>query len=508
MCRNIINELENNNKKYISDIITKEDINSWTNEEIIFIEAPTGSGKSHFIKHTLSENNKYKRILILVNRRIIKNQSENELLNDSIGNITITTYQNLANKILSKNVKKLEEFLNFDYIICDEVQYFCEDSEFIFETDTAFDWVMQQQGIKVFMTATAYFIKAYLEEELHLKLKHYYIKNTYDFIEKVYFYEDDKVIQKLLVDLPSDEKAIYFTGAKKAHELSELLDSCAFCCSKGNFSYSQYTNEETEKYIEQNEMFEEQVLCTTKVMDTGINIKDLNVKHLIIDIADVTSIIQCIGRKRIQGNEKIIIYIKNKKGNALTRKLEQINDKLYYANILKEDGLESLIQENAHKNTYGNLIYDVINPDTIQIEKKINPLMYFTYNKNREEYIEMLKDKKDGFKLKLFGRMGIEDMKYKYAEEDFDALTLEGLLDKQVGIKMFKEEQDKFKTFLTKELFNTVNTNHGCVGLKTINSYFDENDIPFIVENKRGSERIDGKVKSYRYWIVCKKIYE
>ena len=49
--------------KYISDLITTEDINNWTSDKLIFIEAPTGKGKSHFIKHTLSNHNEAKKIL-------------------------------------------------------------------------------------------------------------------------------------------------------------------------------------------------------------------------------------------------------------------------------------------------------------------------------------------------------------------------------------------------------------------------------------------------------------
>ena len=176
---------------------------------------------------------------------------------------------------------------------------------------------MRQSGIKIFMTATAYFIKNYLTKELKLEIDHYHIKNEYEFIEKLYFFENDDVIKKLLFDLPSDEKAIYFTNAKKAHEMSELLESCAFYCSKNNYDYSRYVNSEVVAYIEENEKFEEQVLCTTKVMDTGVNIKDDFIRHIIVDIADLSSIIQCIGRKRIKGSEKIIVYIKDKKGNSI-----------------------------------------------------------------------------------------------------------------------------------------------------------------------------------------------
>ena len=74
---------------YISDIITSEDIDNWTSAKIVFIEGPTGRGKSHFIKHTLSDYNSSKKILILVNRTIIKKQSQKELLRIDINNINL-----------------------------------------------------------------------------------------------------------------------------------------------------------------------------------------------------------------------------------------------------------------------------------------------------------------------------------------------------------------------------------------------------------------------------------
>jgi len=484
-------------QQYISDIINIDDINTWNSEEIIFIEAPTGRGKSHFIKYILSEYNKSKKILMLVNRTIIKNQSGKELLREDTDNITITTYQNIANKIIHKEIV---EFGGYDYIICDEAHHFCEESEFCHEGDECFNWVMNQECIKIFMTATANFIKPYLQYELNLKLKHYYISNTYDFIEQLYFYEDDNVIKKLLTDLPPNEKAIYFASAKKAHELSDLLDSCVFYCSKNNYTYSQYSDLKVCEYIEDNEKFEEQILCTTKVMDCGVNIKDVQVKHLIIDIADITSVIQCIGRKRIQVNERIKIYIKDKKGNAIARKLESIKSKLYYANVLKKYGLIKLIEENAHKNTYGNLIYDIINLSTLQIDKKINDLMYYTYSKNEEIYNEIMQDTKNGFKLKLLKRMCI-DLDYKYLEDELDALTLEDILNKSVGIKMFKEEQRNFKELLLKQLLNAPKSNHGSIGLKTINALFDENHLNYIMNSKREKS---GEFRDKIYWVISK----
>ena len=39
----------------ISDIISDDDVRSWTPDELIFISAGTGRGKSYFIKNRLNE---------------------------------------------------------------------------------------------------------------------------------------------------------------------------------------------------------------------------------------------------------------------------------------------------------------------------------------------------------------------------------------------------------------------------------------------------------------------
>ena len=485
-------------QKYISDLITTEEIEKWNSDKIVFIEAPTGKGKSHFIKHTLSQHDNTKKILILVNRTIIKKQSEVEIGDNE--NITIKTYQHLSEVILTKS-EKIADFIGFDYIICDEAHHFCEESEFIFNTDVSFNWVINQNAIKIFMTATANFIKGYILDELELNIEHYYIENKYDFIEKLYFYENDKTIGKLLIDLPEDEKAIYFTSAKKAYEMSEILDSYVFYCSNNNYNYRQYVDSEKITYIEENEMFEEQILCCTKVADCGFNLKDDKIKHLIVDIADLSSIVQCIGRKRIVFGDKIILYIKDKKGNSIVRKLENFQEKIKYANIILEKGDIALIEEYSHKNTYGNLIYDVVNREKLRIEKKVNPLMHYTYNQNIMLYEEILLDKEDGFKNKLLERMGISDMAYTYLEQELDALILEDILNKFIGIKLFKDEQNKFKEMLLKELLNTPKGKSRAVGLKTINSLFEESDLKYIVDSKK--ETI-GEMKDKRYWVINK----
>ena len=70
-------EYKEEKKKYLVDII-REAYRGWEAGDVIFITAPTGTGKTHFIFYTLLEHiirNK-KRLLYLVNRRVLKTQLE------------------------------------------------------------------------------------------------------------------------------------------------------------------------------------------------------------------------------------------------------------------------------------------------------------------------------------------------------------------------------------------------------------------------------------------------
>ena len=89
--------------KYVSDLIKLDDIEQWELGDIIAINAPTGSGKSHFIKNVLKNYciSKKKNILLLTNRDILKDQFIHELIEDDVdGIITVKNYQSIEIKII------------------------------------------------------------------------------------------------------------------------------------------------------------------------------------------------------------------------------------------------------------------------------------------------------------------------------------------------------------------------------------------------------------------------
>jgi len=59
----------------------------------------------------------------------------------------------------------------------------------------------------------------------------------------------------------------------------------------------------------------------------------------------------------------------------------------------------------------------------------------------------------------------------------------------------------EFSVLNTKELLNTPKANHGSIGLKTINSLFDENKLNFLMNSK--TERA-GELRGKAYWVISK----
>lgn len=57
--------------------------------------------------------------------------------------------------------------------------------------------------------------------------------------------------------------------------------------------------------------FDPQILISTSVIDNGVSIIDKSVKNIVIISFDKISFLQKLGRKRLDENEKITIYIPN-----------------------------------------------------------------------------------------------------------------------------------------------------------------------------------------------------
>lgn len=478
--------------KRVGDIIQYAEIEKWHNGDTILINAPTGSGKSfwvttYLLSHCRMHN---KSILWLTNRDIVKEQN-NEAIKDGFNNVLLMNYQKLEQMLKDKVILK-----DFDYIVADECHYFFSDSLFNCNTKLSFDWISKQKSKTIFMSATIEIIEKYFKSE-NIDTLNYIIPADYSFINKFYFYNNDLVLNTLFENLPANEKVIYFTSIQKAQELNKRFNNSTFICSEHNNHYK-FSDQKTKKQIINEEKFDCQILCSTTVLDNGVNIKDRKVKHIVIDYFDLDVIQQCVGRKRILDNDdRVNIYIKNHNRFNINKFKRSIDKSIKQAKYLIENGEEKFI--NKFDNQDWSPVIDVYwNNNRPMV--KINKIMNIKYQTDLSRIDAML-NQENGFVKLVLDRFQWCNKEWKILDAEVDKKTLNDKLDELVGVKIFKEDQKKFKDFLLTKLLETPKVSHKCIGLRTINSLFEDYDLNYVITSRQETKKEN---RNKTYWIISK----
>lgn len=415
----------------VSDIITQSDIESWQKENaMVLITSGTGSGKTYFVTEVLNKVGNFKekqtkpKILILQHRLNNVNQTK---LDTKHKNVKVSTYQSLDGKLqsnineptINSNTSKCEINLDkFDFIVCDECQYFVEDALFNTSTDIAIYKIMESTPIKIFMTATPNKIIPTLKllnsiNNYYKTIYEYTIPYSYDYIHNVRYYfspkreDKDNYLKRecAIIDdvLSKNEKVIFFINDKqKASDLYKLYKNEAMynCSTFRNenrqlLSYAYLVdNSDRKECIETAALPKDKsILITTSCMDAGVNINDKSVKTLVCDnITNTSSIIQCIGRKRIIDNTDYIrdLYITPMSNKQLKLRSAVFEKPLKYADDFMQNSTVGKIDiflakyYKRHENNLESMVYAV--PKNISETRfKLN-LMYWsnTYFSSKE----------------------------------------------------------------------------------------------------------------------------
>jgi hypothetical protein len=291
--------------------------------------------------------------------------------------------------------------------------------------------------------------------------------------------------------VPADEKLLYFgSKAKDILELSKKFEGSSFICSKSHALYEQ-ADQNTIEEIVNDSKFKSRLVFSTKLLDNGVNLKDEQLKHIIIDIVDPITFIQIFGRKRcLSENDQVTLYVRNYHDgnifyiiNDFDRKIEIAND---FENLSKQE----------FNDKYNNKRFD----ELIDADGEINLAKYQHYITQRRLMKHISNhDTKEGYKEYICKLLDYDIKKTKNANFEFEKLSMNELLQKYVGFKMFKDEQTIFKELFFDSIFTPKRTNYIGRGLKAANEILQEDNMDFIIVGKQESK---GSNRNKMYWIV------
>lgn len=489
----------------VSDIITNDEIDQWKSGDVITIRAKTGDGKSYFVKNRLYEYAKQhnKKILFLLHRENTIEQFQEEVERDGKTDVIhIRTYQYIEQLLLHERKPKLDEY---GYIVVDEAHYFISDSAFNNKTDLSFDAIISAtQSVRIFMSATINDIHDYINTDRNIETKDYELPQSYNHISKLMFYNKDDMLDEIAKQiLDNGEKGIFFINkARKAYDFYKRFRGFAtFNCSKSNALY-RYVNEGNITRMLTNERFDTPLLITTSCLDAGVNIVDTEVRHIVIDMKDSDTVIQCAGRKRAQSyDDTFSLYIKEITNQQLGGYESAANRKLQMARYLMDHTTEELIKQFPRQNDAGGVIYDVT--ENGRIEKRVNQLKFRKKQKDIELYGRMKNLGEHGFAKYMAQRLGFFDgytgeYDYQVARDDSG---IRNYLNRMLGIVMLGRTDRK-------ELIGKLDIRqdgHQLRGIDSINAALRERQLPYQVKEFSTSRRVNGKKKNYNSaWVVEK----
>lgn len=238
------------------------------------------------------------------------------------------------------------------------------------------------------------------------------------------------------------------------------------------------------------------MLVSTKCIDNGVDFKDRKLKHIICDIFDIESAIQCLGRKRVlDENDTCTFYIRDYKPYELNIFYRNVQDQLEPAELFEMNRTEweSKFGKNRQYKDY-TIYYDF---DIIK-DYKLNPLRYSKL-KDDEKNIKAMIDKKTSYRQKITDYLGptvdgksIETLEIK---NDIIKDAIRIFLDLHMNERLDKEMQGKLvDTCKLEDRFHRPQSSIG-----QISKYLEEN---YGCEVKPDRKQINGK--RIQYWVINK----
>lgn len=237
-----------------------------------------------------------------------------------------------------KQFNQIEQFIsNINYVIFDEAHYFLADALFNNETDKQLSDTIDyfSSRTRIYMSATAEYIIPVIREQEELSLYRHLLstcdprlyneilgyhnpkliiyKFPRDYSDySFHFFKDWKTLCAHLIQSPQEEKWLIFVNSRAEYDdiVKILKDNSSINDNDITFLSADDKNESSYQLISRKEKIKVRILVSTIVLDNGINIRDNQLKHIVINSWDPVSMVQMAGRKRRSVNETVNLYFK------------------------------------------------------------------------------------------------------------------------------------------------------------------------------------------------------
>lgn len=312
--------------KYFSAVVG-DDYRHWGNAKV-FINAPTGAGKTTFILKELlpyyRNARPFKRnLLILCNRRMLHEQYDASLATHyssylDYDNVKIMSYQQLA-KLNKDEIYKIQQ--DFYGICLDECHYFVQDSDFSSETYEVWKLITGKFYSKqlIFVSATMECLRPFIDEfkekiphnsPMHqnehyrtfIDVDRYTIKADYSYFDLIGVPNQHALCEKIVSD--NGKALIFINSHDGASKLKQMLEDRGLPTKAVKILNANELDRQDElrECLVYGEKFPEEtkVLITTSVLDNGVSLTDSEISSITVFTSSKTDFIQMIGRVRVQ----------------------------------------------------------------------------------------------------------------------------------------------------------------------------------------------------------------
>lgn len=358
--------------QWLSDGIG-EDYKYWKPRSAIFIEAPTGSGKTSFIIDRLFPYAAQRGLnILLLSNRVALDQQIKETIQTTLygagteepnlesSQLSVYKYSQTSGMLV---VSKYQNVLSnysifctpnfFSYVIMDEAHYFLADSLFNPYTEIVNASVLKEnrEAVRIYLSATITesIEKLWQLDELayqsiyrnkvdglppgardallKIEVVHYVKQPDYSLYDIIFFQKYEEILKEIILTTDPNKKWLIFVSSKnEGKNLKKVLKEKGI--SSAFLSADEKNNKEWKRIINE-KCFRGKTLITTKVLDNGVTLSDCQLKNIVLPVCERIDFIQMLGRKRVQPGERVRVFANIPSKRKLESYLHHVEKKMH-----------------------------------------------------------------------------------------------------------------------------------------------------------------------------------